>query len=83
MIFGSIQDSKNIIGYKLADTVDDEIKKICEDGLATAKRIVKEKRDVLDFIAKELMIKENIERAEFEEILKKFDIALKKKEEEI
>lgn len=78
IIYGNISDSKNIIGINLADKVDNEIKKICEEGLATAKRIVKEKREILEYITKELMEKENIEREEFEKILEKFNIAIKK-----
>jgi cell division protease FtsH len=78
VIYGSMQDSKNIIGNNLADKVDEEIKKICEEGLATAKRIVKEKRSVLEFIAKELIEKENIERDEFEKILILHGIEVKK-----
>ncbi|MBP9765860.1 MAG: ATP-dependent zinc metalloprotease FtsH [Candidatus Pacebacteria bacterium] len=69
VIYGSLSDSKNIIGHDLADRVDDEIKKICEQGLATAKNIIKEKRNILEYITKELMEKENIEREEFEKIL--------------
>ena len=69
VIYGNLSDSKNIIGEDIANKVDDEIKKICEEGLNTAKRIVKEKRNVLEFITKELMEKENIEREDFEKIL--------------
>lgn len=78
VIYGNMQDSKNIIGNHLADKVDEEIKKICEEGLVTAKRIVKEKRNVLEFITKELMEKENIERDEFEKILILHGIEVKK-----
>ena len=78
VVYGNLQDSKNIIGHNLADKVDEEIKKICEEGLATAKRIVKEKRNVLDYIAKELIEKENIEREEFEKILILHGIEVKK-----
>lgn len=78
VVYGNLQDSKNIIGHNLADKVDEEIKKICEEGLATAKRIVKEKRNVLDYIAKELIEKENIEREEFEKILVLHGIEVKK-----
>jgi cell division protease FtsH len=78
VVYGNLQDSKNIIGHNLADKVDEEIKKICEEGLATAKRIIKEKRNVLDYIAKELIEKENIEREEFEKILILHGIEVKK-----
>ena len=78
VVYGSLSDSKNIIGNHLADKVDDEIKKICEEGLETAKKIVKEKRNVLEYIAKELIQKENIEREEFEKILILHGIEVKK-----
>ncbi|HPX52403.1 MAG TPA: ATP-dependent zinc metalloprotease FtsH [Candidatus Paceibacterota bacterium] len=78
VVYGNLADSKNIIGDNLANAVDDEIKKICEEGLETAKKIVKEKRGVLDCIAKELMEKENLEREEFENILILHGIAVKK-----
>lgn len=78
VVYGNLADSKNIIGDNLANAVDDEIKKICEEGLETAKKIVKEKRGVLDYIAKELMEKENLEREEFEDILILHGIAVKK-----
>ncbi len=78
VVYGNLADSKNIIGDNLANAVDDEIKKICEEGLETAKKIVKENRGVLDYIAKELMEKENLEREEFEDILILHGIAVKK-----
>ncbi len=78
IVYGNLSDSKNIIGENLADKVDSEIKKICEEGLETAKRIVREKRSVLDYITKELIEKENIEREEFEKILVLHGIEVKK-----
>lgn len=78
VVYGNLSDSKNIIGEALANTVDEEIKKICEEGLETAKKIVKEKREVLDHIARELIDKENLEREEFEKILAIYNIQLKK-----
>ena len=78
VVYGNLSDSKNIIGHNLADKVDEEIKKICEEGLSTAKRLVKENRNVLDYITKELIEKENIEREEFEKILVLHGIEVKK-----
>ena len=77
VIYGNLQDSKNIIGIDLANKVDIEIKRFCEEGLNTAKKIIKENRNILDEIVKELLEKENLEREEFEEILKKFGIKIK------
>lgn len=78
IVYGNMQDSKNILGDSMADKIDAEIKKICEEGLETAKRIVRERREVLDYITKELMEKENIERDEFEKILVLHGIEVKK-----
>jgi len=79
IIYGRMEDSKNIVGAKLSDLVDQEIKKICEEGLATARKIIKERRTVLDYLAKELIEKENLEREEFEKILILHGIEVKKK----
>jgi len=81
IIYGNLSESKNILGIDLANKVDSEIKKICEEGLITAKKIVQEKRNVLDFIAKELMEKENLEREDFEKILILHGIEVKKKQD--
>jgi len=79
IIYGRPEDSKNIIGAKLADIVDAEVKKICEEGLFTARKIIQEKRAVLDYITKELIEKENIEREDFEKILILHGIEVKRK----
>ncbi len=78
IVYGSFSESKNILGEDLANTVDGEIKKICEEGLETAKRLLKENRNILDYIAKELIEKENIEKEEFEKILALYNINIKK-----
>ncbi len=63
---------------EMSKIVDAEIKKIVEHGLNTARKIVKEKRVVLDAIAEKLLEVENLEREEYEIILKAHGIAIKK-----
>lgn len=82
IIYGNLSDSRNILGIDLANKVDEEIKNICSQGLETAKKIVKENRHILDYLAKELIEKESIEKEEFEKILEKFNIKIKKTENE-
>ncbi len=57
--------------------VDSEIERIVRDGLETARKVVKEYRNVLVAITKKLIEVENIEREEFEKILKEFNIPIK------
>ncbi len=61
--------------------IDAEVKKIIDKAYKTADKILKDKRDALDAIAKKLIEVENLERAEYEEILKEFGITLKGKED--
>lgn len=78
VVYGNLSDSRNILGLEMANKVDEEIKRICQEGLDTAKKLVKENREILDYIAKELIEKESLEKTEFEEILKQFNIPIKK-----
>jgi cell division protease FtsH len=61
----------------LSKMVDEEIERIVRDGLETARRVVREYKQVLDAIAKRLIEVENIERDEFEGILKTYKIPVK------
>jgi cell division protease FtsH len=60
--------------------VDEEVEKLVRSGLDTARKIVREYKKVLDDIAKKLIEVENLEKAEFEEILVANNIPLKKQE---
>jgi cell division protease FtsH len=60
-------------------TIDAEVKKIVEGGLARAKEIVLTHRAALDAIAKRLIEVENIEREEYEQIIIAHGIQPKKK----
>jgi cell division protease FtsH len=61
----------------LARKVDEEIEKYVREGLETARRVVREHRDVLEIITKRLIEVENIEREEFEQILRQNNIPVK------
>lgn len=62
---------------EMSKIIDDEVKKLVLGGLETARRIIREKRDVLDAIANELLEKEVLEQAEFDELVQKFGIEKK------
>ena len=78
MLYGKARGDKDY-SDNLAEKIDIEIKRLLEEGRETARRIVREKRDVLEAIKDRLIEKENIEREELEEILKSFNIAIKTK----
>jgi len=61
-------------------TIDAEVSRIMNEAYTIAHNIVTEHRKVLDAIAKELVEKETIERAEFEQILIANGITPKKKD---
>ncbi len=63
------------------EKIDDEVKRIMEEALGRARKIIIDRRDVLVVIAEELMRVENIEREEFETILIAHGITPKRKEE--
>ncbi len=51
---------------KWAEAIDEEIMGMINNAMATAKKIITEKRDRLDAIVKELLVKETLEKDEFE-----------------
>ncbi|MSU74562.1 ATP-dependent zinc metalloprotease FtsH [Candidatus Kaiserbacteria bacterium] len=66
----------------VAMQIDAEVSRIIEDAKVRAVKVIGEHRGALDAIAKELIEKETIERAEFEKILIANGITPKAKEEE-
>jgi cell division protease FtsH len=54
--------------------IDREVEKIIKKSYDTAKKIIIQKKKILDEIAKTLMEKETIEKEEFDAIIKKFKI---------
>jgi cell division protease FtsH len=58
----------------VSSIIDEEVKKIIHGGLADAERVLTEKREVLDAIAKKLMEVETLEQDEYNKIIKAFGI---------
>jgi len=59
---------------KIASEIDDEVKNIIGKALATTKKILGSRKNVLEAIAKKLIEKETLERDEFETLIKSFKI---------
>lgn len=59
--------------FKVSDVmqgkIDDEIKRLVDEGYATAEKIVKEHREKLDKLVKRLLDVETVEQEEFEKIM--------------
>jgi len=56
---------------KVATEIDAEIEKIIKEAQDKATKVLKQKRKMLDKLAKTLIVKETIEREEFEKIIGK------------
>lgn len=59
---------------KMSETIDNEVRAIIENGLATATRVLTEKRDALDAIVAGLLEKETLEQEDYNAIISKFGI---------
>lgn len=68
---------------RVGSEIDSEIKRIIDDGIKTAKKILTDNRKVLDIIAKRLMEVETIEREEYESILTANGVDFKKEKKDI
>ncbi|MEA3295702.1 MAG: ATP-dependent zinc metalloprotease FtsH [Patescibacteria group bacterium] len=64
-----VSDKKNY-SEKIASEIDKEIEKFVKQAEAKAEKILKQNKKTLEKIAETLVIKETIERAEFEKIIK-------------
>ena len=80
--FGERQMGNEPYSEKVAAEIDAEVARIIDEAKTKAKKVITEHRVALDAIAKELIEKETVERAEFEKILVANGITPKKKEEE-
>ncbi len=67
----SKEDGGMDVSPQLHDAVDNEVKKLINQGLASALVILKKHRKLLDNVAKELLNKETIDGDEFEKIVGK------------
>lgn len=64
-----IAESKNY-SEKIAAQIDDEVEKFIKDAQKTTEKILKQKKNKLTQIAKQLIEKETIEKEEFEKLMK-------------
>lgn len=60
-----------VVSPKMQDAIDDQVKKILDQGYKEAVGILKKSRKRLDAVAKELLEKETLESDEFEKIVGK------------
>ncbi|MFA6098948.1 MAG: ATP-dependent zinc metalloprotease FtsH [Patescibacteria group bacterium] len=58
-------------GEKVAQLIDEEVSKLINNAYEKARKIIKKTRPYLEVIVKHLLVKETIEREEFESIFKK------------
>lgn len=77
---GSITDKE--YSEEFASKIDHEVQRIMSEGLDLATKTLIDNRSALEGLAKKLSEVETLERAEFEEELKKHGITPKKKEED-
>ncbi len=76
MIGGGVSEDR---GYspQVAKAIDDEIKKIIEEGKEKAREILSKHRKALDVISKKLAEVETLEREEYEKLLKQEGVEIK------
>ena len=80
--FGERQMGNEPYSEHVAMQIDAEVSRIIDEAKTRAKEVIMTHRKVLDAIAKELVEKETVERAEFEKILIANGITPKAREEE-
>jgi cell division protease FtsH len=73
VLFGSGVDG-NEFSAKKAEEIDAEVKKLIDEAYGKAEKILTENRVALDAIAKKLLEVENLERDEYEKVLKAHNI---------
>jgi len=80
--FGDRQLGNEPYSEKVAAEIDAEVTRIIDEAKVRAKQVINDHREALDAIAKELIEKETVERADFEGLLVANGITPKKREEE-
>ncbi len=75
-----VQFGEKPYSEETAKRIDDEVRRIVEEAKEKVRKILTEKRGLLDKIAETLIEKETIEREEFEEILKEYGVKVKRSE---
>jgi len=69
-IFGTKTVDQKEYSERISAEIDAEVSSLINQGVETAEKVISEYRHVLDAIAERLIEVENLERAEYEEILK-------------
>ena len=65
--FGNTRD----FSEEIAADIDKEVKKIVDTQYELARNLLTENKDMLEYIAKELLEKETLDQSEFDELMKK------------
>lgn len=81
-MFGRGVDDKEY-SEKMSSVIDGEVKKIMDDALGVARKVLTEKREVLDAIANKLIEVETLEQDEYNKIIIEYGITPKMKDPEI
>ena len=68
--FGNTRD----FSEEIAADIDKEVKKIVDTQYDLAKQLLTDNKDMLEFIAKQLLEKETLDEKEFEELMKQVRI---------
>lgn len=76
LIGGGMSEDRGY-GAQVAKTIDEEVARIIEEGMTTARDILTKYRPALDVISKRLMEVETLERDEYEALLKQQGVEIK------
>jgi len=66
--WGKSYYEQNTLSQEMLAKIDTQVNKILQTAYTKASNTVKEKKDILDKVAKELLIKESLDQDEFEKI---------------
>lgn len=69
--WGKTYYEQNTVSQEVLGKIDGEVKKILQTGYEKAVQMIKEKKDILDKVAQELLVKESLDQEEFEKIVGK------------
>ena len=67
--FHEALDKGESLSKEIAADIDKEIKKIVDEQYALAKQLLTDNKDMLEYIAKQLLEKETLDEKEFEEMM--------------
>ncbi len=79
-LFGNSVNSKEY-SERVSALIDEEVEKIMKEALGRARDVLTKHKDILEAITQKLMEVETLERAEYEELISRYNIPIKKLEE--